>query len=108
MKRSKEGKLSLPGQDNANNNNDGKNWVTISLIIFFNAKIIADQPFVETSTNYSHVVFHSKRTSPDSNIKITPPQRKQSLSKTDENSNMNFVSEEIVPGIMMDGDSEDL
>lgn len=70
------------------------------------------EPFVETRPSYSSVVYHSKVNRPRSaneNIEAPRPQeRKTSLNETgygkngqtDENENLDFIQEEIAPGML--------
>lgn len=88
MKRSGDGKLSLP-QDDYNNNSES---------------------YVETSSSYSTVVFHSK-----GNDRAKSPQlRKNSPSPStgsrngNLDENLNFIQEEIAPGIVIEGYVADL
>lgn len=78
------------------------------------------EPYVETSSSYSNVVFHSKSSEQSrSNIDVPEPSsngRRSSMDFNatlnddfgDENDNLGFINEEIAPGIIMEGDATDL
>ncbi|KAG5675871.1 hypothetical protein PVAND_005739 [Polypedilum vanderplanki] len=95
LKRVTDTKLTLPHDSDYNNN--------------------SSEPYVETKPSYSSVVYHSKHDRPkscnDGNNDNRPTSRKSSLSKetlrnkngTDENDNMDFIQEEIAPGIVIEG-----
>lgn len=94
MKRTPDGKMSL-FSDDTNNNRDFDIPRQISPTPSKTSIRIRtpDEEFVETSNNYSHVVYHSK---------VTPERRRSPVSNKMKDFNQNSM--ELAPGILVDED----